>query len=707
MAFSNQELAKITGYTGQMGGGRHGVHVRSLGEKVKQGDQDALNRLRKMNKYLGQFPGYEGAKYAIPEFGSAVKSVTPPPMPLPTGIPYEEGSERPVISASSSALKSVTPPPPQIQFSKQELARISGYDQSEMFRGFGATVDSAMGQGRHGNYVFDLLAKVRAGGADAAAARQKLEAMNQYFSQIPGYEGAKIDIEGASFSDKPVNKELRQVTGYTGFFGPDAKARNQPNFGNYVEQLRDTGDFDTIAKINQVLEKHGYVGHEVSPTSSLYDTARDRGYMGPSDDIDAIGRFLSYQGSKESYVDEYGQFTPTGRQAILAERPELPEGTRLDLAEYQSRPDEFLDADKYKSTPTRYNVEAAQGTVAQAMYPEKTEARTYDAIEKANQVAKEQIEAARQLGLTDYVDAQTAEVDVKSTVQGQLASLMQQFEGGQIPAFAAGAIRVAEQKLAARGMGASSMAGAAIMQAAMEASTPIAAADAETYRRMSELNLNNRQQAEVLNAQMTMQMDLKNLDNDQQARVINTNNRVQSLFNDQAAVNSARQFNAKNEQQNDQFFASLFSDVAKFNASQQNAMAQFNAGQENQVQEFNSQLASQREQFETKNSILIDQANAVYRRQINTANTAIQNAENEYNTRNLFNISQQAMANILQQHRDELNYARAVAFNQADFAQTLAQISFAHDKNIDLAADATSGAAFIKILGSISEYFLT
>lgn len=668
MAFSNQELAKITGYTGQMGGGRHGVHVRSLGEKVKQGDQDALNRLTEMNKYLGQFQGYEGAKYAIPEFGSAVKSVTPPPQ--------------------------------QTQFNKQELARISGYDQSEMFRGFGATVDSAMGKGRHGNYVFDLLAKVRAGGADAADSRQKLEAMNQYYSQIPGYQGAQIDIDSASFSDKPVNKELRQITGYTGFFGPDAKARNQPNFGNYVEQLRDTGDFDTIAKINQVLEKHGYRGHEVAP-GTLYDTAKNQGYLGPSDDIDAIGRFLGAQGSKESYVDDHGQLTPTGRQAILAERPELPEGTRLDLAEYQSRPDEFLDADKYKSTPTRYNVEAAQGTVAQAMYPEKTEARTYDAIEKANEVAKEQIEAARQLGLTDYVDAQTAEVDVKSTVQGQLASLMQQFEGGQIPAFAAGAIRTAEQKLAARGMGASSMAGAAIVQAAMEASTPIAAADAETYRRMSELNLNNRQQAEVLNAQMTMQMDLKNLDNDQQARVINTNNRVQSLFNDQAAVNSARQFNAKNEQQNDQFFASLFSDVAKFNASQQNAMAQFNAGQENQVQEFNSQLASQREQFETKNSILIDQANAVYRRQINTANTAIQNAENEYNTRNLFNISQQAMANVLQQHRDELNFARAAAFNTADFQRTLAQISFAHDKNIDLAHDASVGAMGMTILGSV------
>ena len=43
MAFSNQELARITNYTGQMGEGRHGVHVTNLGEKVKQGDQDAFD----------------------------------------------------------------------------------------------------------------------------------------------------------------------------------------------------------------------------------------------------------------------------------------------------------------------------------------------------------------------------------------------------------------------------------------------------------------------------------------------------------------------------------------------------------------------------------------------------------------------------------------------------------------------------------------
>ena len=86
-----------------------------------------------------------------------------------------------------------------------------------------------------------MLGQVRRGGEDAADARAKLEAMNRYFDSIPGYSGAKIDIDGASFSDKPVNRELRRVTGYTGLFGPDAKEGEK--FGDYVKSLRDNKDF--------------------------------------------------------------------------------------------------------------------------------------------------------------------------------------------------------------------------------------------------------------------------------------------------------------------------------------------------------------------------------------------------------------------------------------------------------------------------------
>jgi len=430
-------------------------------------------------------------------------------------------------------------------------------------------------------------------------------------------------------------------------------------------------------------------------------TTRSVGFMGSFDDPRDADRFLAATGSKASYADAYGQVTPTGKLVNLAETPELPEGTQLSLLNYQAKPDEFLNADKYAVTPTKYNVEAAQAQVTTALPQPKTEAESYQAAVVADQVAKTQIQAARQEGLTDYVEPAKGEVDPNSTVQGQLANLMQQFEGGKVPAFAAGAIRTAEQRLAARGMGASSMAGSAIVQAAMEASTPIAAADAETYRRMSELNLNNRQQAEVLNSQMTLQMDMANLSNEQQARVANTQNKVQSLFTDQAATNSSRQFNAQSEQQNDQFFANLFNQTSQFNAAQTNAISQFNAGQTNAVSQFNSELANQRDLFNTKNSLLIDQANAVYRRQINTANTALQNAENEFNVSNLFNISQVAQSNLLQQHRDELNFARVNALNEDDYKRTLAISSFAYDRDLELAEDIASGATAYAVIGGV------
>ena len=145
----------------------------------------------------------------------------------------------------------------------------------------------------------------------------------------------------------------------------------------------------------------------------------------------------------------------------------------------------------------------------------------------------------------------------------------------------------------------------------------------------------------------------------------------------------------------------MFNQTAQFNAAQRNAISQFNAGQTNAVAQFNSELASQREQFNLRNSIVIDQANAVYRRQINTANTALANAENEFNVRNLFNISQNAQAQILQQQRDEINFARVTALNDQEYRNNLALASFAYDRDLDLASDLAAGGLFGSVAGGI------
>lgn len=482
------------------------------------------------------------------------------------------------------------------------------------------------------------------------------------------------------------------------------------------------------------------------------DVGRATGFKGIFTGVEggeAYDRFKKAVGSRKEFVDPYGRQTALGReeeqrdrptlikgefneQEYLRQNPDVAEavragtipsgkahfeafgklegrdeptkgGTELQLQRLKTRPDEFLDASTYEVDPTRFDVTTARANIAQARDPVKTGEAEFTAQERFNLVAQQDMTAAKQEDLSDTIAAQKGTVSTDATVQGQLAKLMTQFEDGKIPAFAAGAIRTAEQRLAARGMGASSMAGAAIVQAAMEASTPIAAADAETYRRMQELNLNNRQQAEVLNSQMALQLDLANLNNEQQARVTNSTNRVQSLFTDQSAVNTARQFNATNDQQNDQFFASLFNDVAKFNTAQTNGLRQFNAGQENAIEQFNSTMANNRDQFNVKNSIVIDQANAVYRRQVNTSNTAIANAEAEYNTRNLFNISQNAQNRLLQEQRDQINFARVNAINETAFQNNLALSSYAFDRDLELAGDISKGNFIGSVLAGVAD----
>jgi len=381
-------------------------------------------------------------------------------------------------------------------------------------------------------------------------------------------------------------------------------------------------------------------------------------------------------------------------------------GTKLKLDKIVADEEkEFLDKEDYDIDPDKYTATTQQVTAEVGPTPVKTEAGSMTAVQQAAEVAKESVTAAKQEGLTDIVTAQQGTVEKEATVEFQLSKLMTQFEGGKIPPFAAGAIRLAEQRLAARGMGASSMAGAAIVQAAMEASTPIAAADAQTFAAFQQANLNNRQQAEVLNSQQTLQLDIQNLNNEQQTRVFNSQQRVQALFNDQAAVNSSKQFNASSEQQNDQFFAGLFNETSKFNAQQQNAIAQFNAGQTNTMSQFNANLENQREQFNTKNSILIDQSNAVWRRQINTQNTALQNAANQMNVMNRFNMSQTALNNRWQQFRDNEFWARTTSRDNDQYAKKVAYASFIYGKSADAAFSSKVGALAFDVVSGIGQQF--
>ena len=112
-------------------------------------------------------------------------------------------------------------------------------------------------------------------------------------------------------------------------------------------------------------------------------------------------------------------------------------------------------------------------------------------------------------------------VSEEMTVQGQLNKLTRDFDAGNPPPWAAASMRAATAQMAARGLGASSMAGQAIIQATLEAATPIAAADAKVFETMGLQNLSNRQQTAMLIGQQRAAFLGQEFDQAFQTKVLN------------------------------------------------------------------------------------------------------------------------------------------------------------------------------------------
>lgn len=300
-----------------------------------------------------------------------------------------------------------------------------------------------------------------------------------------------------------------------------------------------------------------------------------------------------------------------------------------------------------------------------------TEANTYEATQVTPGVenALGQTQAAQgEVSQNSQVEAATALPSADATVQGQLEKLMSQFEGGNIPPWAAGAKRNIDAIMGQRGLGSSSMAASATTQALMESAINIAVQDAQTFSAFEMANLNNRQQARLQNAQAFLQMDLQNLENEQATEMFKSQARIQGLFTDQAADNAAKQFNATSQNQTDQFFASLKTQVSQFNAAQMNATRQFNADAKNAMEMFNKEMINQRDQFESTNGLIIAQANAKWRQTINTQNNAAINEANRQDALAATGLTETAMNALWQRERDIMAFAFTSAENASQRA---------------------------------------
>ena len=158
------------------------------------------------------------------------------------------------------------------------------------------------------------------------------------------------------------------------------------------------------------------------------------------------------------------------------------------------------------------DVLAAQGTGQQVTSPSARALKQGELVSGA-------ANAEQSAQFLEGIEAATGSPSSAATVQGQLTNLMAQFEGDKPPAWAAGAMRQATAIMAQRGLAASSMAGQALVQAAMESALPIALQDAQTVAQFEAQNLSNRQQRAMLSAQQRAQFLGMEFDQTFQARV--------------------------------------------------------------------------------------------------------------------------------------------------------------------------------------------
>jgi len=158
-------------------------------------------------------------------------------------------------------------------------------------------------------------------------------------------------------------------------------------------------------------------------------------------------------------------------------------------------------------------------------------------------------------------DPAQAELDQRATVKFQLSDLFSALqEGDEMPAWAAPAVRKVGAIMQARGLGASSMASAAVTQALMESGIAIATQDANKYAAIQLQNLNNAQQTALTNAATFASMDKANLSARLQSAVTN----AQSLLSVDTANLSAQQ--KSNELSYSALTQAIFKDSAEENA---------------------------------------------------------------------------------------------------------------------------------------------
>lgn len=344
---------------------------------------------------------------------------------------------------------------------------------------------------------------------------------------------------------------------------------------------------------------------------------------------------------------------------------------------------------------------------------------------------------AQQLGDGNYTDS-------KATLKGQLEILQSEFVDAngdpKIPTWAAATARNVGKIAAFKGM-TGSAATAAMAQALMEASIPVAQSDASFFQTLTLQNLSNKQAATinranvlakmelsnmdsrmaaaVQNSKSFLEMDLANLSNRQQAEVLNTAHRVQSILEDAKSVNAERLFEAQSQNEMNKFYDELNSTINQFNTGQVNAMRQFNAtatdemkrfdtSQKNEMTKFNvternaqtkfnAEMENNREQFYKTMQYNIDLSNAKWRQTVTLTESEQKFEAAATDVKNMVGIGVEQLNQIWDRSDSLLDYLWKSSENDLDRRNRLTLSKM----NADVEDKKGLGSIFGTIAGSV------
>ena len=527
-------------------------------------------------------------------------------------------------------------------------------------------IEGVSGMAEGGLTTNPLLANYDTASADVIAKRNAFSAAQQAAARNPtstslksALDSAQVELTRSQAAESSARGNLAEVT------KGDVKTAEALLAPSGMVQ---TADVDTVTAAEKaegtIAAGTGDAGTAATAVGTTATTAD--AVTAPTDMTAATFDAATVSGDVQSTLDKISAATGKPSDEALADAATMKPG---DLAALGLTVEQIAEARKVVA-PAPRKVEAG----------EMIEGATVD----MERVKKE----------TNF-EAATGAPSSDATVQGQLTGLMEQFEGNEPPAWAAGAMRAAAAQMAARGLSASSMAGQAAIQAAMESAMPIAVQDAQTSATFELESMSNRQQAAMFaaekraeflnleftqefqarvsnaakisdianmnftadvqialeNAQMAQTVDITNL-NAKNAKVMadaaamsqmdmaNLNNRQQ------AAVQAANAFlnmdmkNLDNEQQTSVMKAQEMVNAMLSDQAAENAAKQFNATSENQTNQFFETLSAQITRFNAEQSNAMSRFNAGEANALAQFNTVQKNAREQFNAQNHLVIAQ-------------------------------------------------------------------